>query len=162
METHSHAIRLKAEIMVDHFHEQVLAPRKIGGQARAMVVTGGIQMAIEYYHAIRDYLNERNSPHKAIVAFSGEVDYGGERVSEASLNGFPSSQIANKIQEDPYRLLVCADKFQTGYDEPLLHVMYVDKVLSGIKAVQTLSRLNRAHPDKRDTFVLDFTTMPMR
>ena len=66
------AIRLKAEIMVDHFHEQVLAPRKIGGQARAMVVTGGIQMAIEYYHAIRDYLNERNSPHKAIVAFSGE------------------------------------------------------------------------------------------
>ena len=156
VETHSHAIRLKAEIIVDHFHEQVLAPRKIGGQARAMVVTGGIQMAIEYYHAIRDYLNERNSPHKAIVAFSGEVDYGGERVSEASLNGFPKSQIANKIQEDPYRLLVCADKFQTGYDEPLLHVMYVDKVLSGIKAVQTLSRLNRAHPDKRDTFVLDF------
>ena len=77
-------------------------------------------------------------------------------MSEASLNGFPSSQIASKIQEDPYRLLVCADKFQTGYDEPLLHVMYVDKVLSGIKAVQTLSRLNRAHPDKRDTFVLDF------
>ena len=77
-------------------------------------------------------------------------------MSESSLNGFPSSQIANKIQEDPYRLLVCADKFQTGYDEPLLHVMYVDKVLSGIKAVQTLSRLNRAHPDKRDTFVLDF------
>ncbi len=156
VETHSHAIRLKAEIMVDHFHEQVLAPRKIGGQARAMVVTGGIQMAITYYHAIRDYLKERNSPHKAIVAFSGEVDYGGDRVSEASLNGFPSSQIANKIQEDPYRFLVCADKFQTGYDEPLLHVMYVDKVLSGIKAVQTLSRLNRAHPEKRDTFVLDF------
>ncbi len=156
VETHSHAIRLKAEIVVDHFHEQVLAPRKIGGQARAMVVTGGIQMAIAYYHAIRDYLLERGSPHKAIVAFSGETDYRGARVSEASLNGFPSSRIAAAIQEDPYRILVCADKFQTGYDEPLLHAMYVDKILSGIRAVQTLSRLNRAHPHKRDTFVLDF------
>jgi type I restriction enzyme R subunit len=78
------------------------------------------------------------------------------QVTEASLNGFPSSQIADKIQEDPYRFLICADKFQTGYDEPLLHTMYVDKVLSGIKAVQTLSRLNRAHPQKHDVFVLDF------
>ena len=78
------------------------------------------------------------------------------KVSEASLNGFPSSRIAKKIQEDPYRFLVCADKFQTGYDEPLLHTMYVDKTLSGIKAVQTLSRLNRAHPKKHDVFVLDF------
>jgi type I restriction enzyme R subunit len=77
-------------------------------------------------------------------------------VTEASLNGFPSSQIADKIQEDPYRFLICADKFQTGYDEPLLHTMYVDKPLSGIKAVQTLSRLNRAHPKKHDVFVLDF------
>ena len=156
VETHSRAIRLKAEIIVDHFHEQVLAPRKIDGQARAMVVTGGIEMAITYYRAICDYLAERNSPHKAIVAFSGEVEYGGEQVSEARLNGFPSSQIARKIQQNPYRFLVCADKFQTGYDEPLLHTMYVDKVLSDIRAVQTLSRLNRAHPAKRDTFVLDF------
>ena len=156
VETHSRAIRLKAEIIVDHFHEQVLAPRKIGGQARAMVVTGGIEMAIAYYRAIRDYLAERGSPHKAIVAFSGEVESGGERVSEARLNGFPQKQIEHKIKQDPYRFLVCADKFQTGYDEPLLHTMYVDKVLSGIRAVQTLSRLNRAHPDKRDTFVLDF------
>ena len=77
-------------------------------------------------------------------------------MTEASLNGFPSSEIADKIQEDPYRFLICADKFQTGYDEPLLHTMYVDKVLSGIKAVQTLSRLNRAHPKKHDVFVLDF------
>ena len=91
-----------------------------------------------------------------IVAFSGEHEYGGAQVTEASLNGFPSSQIADKIQEDPYRFLVCADKFQTGYDEPLLHTMYVDKVLSGIKAVQTLSRLNRARPQKHDVFVLDF------
>lgn len=90
------------------------------------------------------------------MAFSGEHEYGGAKVTEASLNGFPSSQIADKIQEDPYRFLICADKFQTGYDEPLLHTMYVDKVLTGIKAVQTLSRLNRAHPKKHDAFVLDF------
>ncbi|MDP3092825.1 MAG: type I restriction endonuclease subunit R [Nitrospira sp.] len=156
VESHDHAIRLKAEIMVDHFHEQVLALNKIGGQARAMVVTTGIDRAIEYFHAFRDYLAERKSPHHPIVAFSGEHDYGGMKVTEASLNGFPSSQIADKIQEDPYRFLICADKFQTGYDEPLLHTMYVDKVLSGIKAVQTLSRLNRAHPQKHDVFVLDF------
>ena len=156
VESHDHAIRLKAEIMVDHFHEQVLAFNKIGGQARAMVVTSGIERAIQYYHAIRDYLSERKSPYKPIVAFSGEHEYGGTQVTEASLNGFPSSKIASEIQEDPYRFLICADKFQTGYDEPLLHTMYVDKILSGIKAVQTLSRLNRAHPQKYDVFVLDF------
>ncbi|MDY7028905.1 MAG: type I restriction endonuclease, partial [Spirochaetota bacterium] len=156
VESHEHAIRLKAEIMVDHFHEQVITRNMIGGQARAMVVTSGIQRAIQYFHAIRDYLNERKSPYKAIVAFSGEHEYGGVKVSEASLNGFPSSQIADRIHEDPYRFLVCADKFQTGYDEPLLHTMYVDKILSGIKAVQTLSRLNRSHPQKHDAFVLDF------
>jgi type I restriction enzyme R subunit len=156
VESHDHAIRLKAEIMVDHFHEQVLALNKIGGQARAMVVCSGIERAIQYFHAIRDYLAERKSAYKPIVAFSGEHDYGGAQVSEASLNGFPSNKIADEIQEDPYRFLVCADKFQTGYDEPLLHTMYVDKPLSGIKAVQTLSRLNRAHPQKYDAFVLDF------
>ncbi len=156
VEGHEHAIRLKAEIMVDHFHEQVIAKGKIGGQARAMVVTSGIERAIQYYHAIETYLRKRKSPYRAIVAFSGEHDYGGKKVTEASLNGFPSSQIADKIREEPYRFLVCADKFQTGYDEPLLHTMYVDKVLSGVKAVQTLSRLNRAHPKKHDTFVLDF------
>ena len=156
VESHDHAIRLKAEIMVDHFHEQVLALNKIGGQARAMVVTSGIERAIQYFHAIREYLKERKSPYQAIVAFSGEHEYGGVKVTEASLNGFPSSQIADRIQEDPYRFLICADKFQTGYDEPLLHTMYVDKPLAGIKAVQTLSRLNRAHPQKHDVFVLDF------
>jgi type I restriction enzyme R subunit len=156
VESHDHAIRLKAEIMVDHFHEQVLALNKIGGEARAMVVTSGIERAIQYYHAISDYLKERKSRYKAIVAFSGEYEYGGTKVTEASLNGFPSGQIADEIREDPYRFLICADKFQTGYDEPLLHTMYVDKVLSGIKAVQTLSRLNRARPKKHDVFVLDF------
>ncbi|MBA4157762.1 MAG: type I restriction endonuclease subunit R [Gemmatimonadetes bacterium] len=156
VESHDHAIRLKAEIMVDHFHEQVLALNKIGGEARAMVVTSGIERAIQYFHQVRDYLAERKSPYRPIVAFSGEHEYGGAKVTEASLNGFPSSQIADRIQEDPYRFLICADKFQTGYDEPLLHTMYVDKPLSGIKAVQTLSRLNRAHPRKHDVFVLDF------
>ena len=156
VESHDHAIRLKAEIMVDHFHEQVLALNKIGGEARAMVVTSGIERAIQYFRAISEYLVERKSRHRAIVAFSGEHEYGGAKVTEASLNGFSSSQIADKIQQDPYRFLICADKFQTGYDEPLLHTMYVDKQLSGIKAVQTLSRLNRAHPKKHDVFVLDF------
>ena len=156
VEGHEHAIRLKAEIMVDHFHQQVVAQHKIGGRARAMVVTNRIERAIQYFHAIRDYLKERKSPYKALVAFSGKHDYGGHEVSEATLNGFPSSKIAETFREAPYRFLVCADKFQTGYDEPLLHTMYVDKTLSGIKAVQTLSRLNRAHAKKHDVFVLDF------
>ena len=156
VESHSKAIRDKAEIMVDHFTEQVLGQNKIGGKARAMVVTGSINRAIQYFFAFRDYLKEINSPYKAIVAFSGEPEYNGAKVSESKLNGFPSNDIADKIQEDPYRFLICAEKFQTGYDEPLLHPMYVDKVLSGIKAVQTLSRLNRAYPKKHDVFVLDF------
>lgn len=156
VESHSKAIRDKAEIMVDHFLEQVIGQNKIGGQARAMVVTGSIQRAIEYFFAFNAYLTEIKSQYRPIVAFSGEPEYKGEKVSESKLNGFPSGEIADRIQEDPYRFLICADKFQTGYDEPLLHTMYVDKALSGIKAVQTLSRLNRAHPKKHDVFVLDF------
>ncbi|MFC1591231.1 type I restriction endonuclease subunit R [Thermodesulfobacteriota bacterium] len=156
VESHDHAIRQKTEIMVDHFHEQVIGCQKIGGQARAMVVTSGIERAIQYYNAFTDYLKERKSPYRAIVAFSGDKEFGGTKVTEAILNGFSSGSITDKIQEDPYRFLIVADKFQTGYDEPLLHTMYVDKMLSGIKAVQTLSRLNRAHPKKHDTFVLDF------
>jgi type I restriction enzyme R subunit len=156
VESNDHAIRLKAEIMVDHFHEQVLGLKKIGGQARAMVVTGSVERAIQYFFAITEYLTERKSPYRAIVAFSGTPEFKGQVVSEASLNHFPSREIADKIQEDPFRILVCADKFQTGYDEPLLHTMYVDKPLAGVKAVQTLSRLNRAHPQKHDVAVLDF------
>ena len=156
VEGHEHAIRLKAEIMVDHFHDQVVNKNKIGGEARAMVVTNGVERTIQYFHAIRDYLKERKSPYQTLVAFSGQPEYGGVKVSEASLNGFPSGQIAAKFRQNPCRFLVCADKFQTGYDEPLLHTMYVDKTLAGIKAVQTLSRLNRANPKKHDVFVLDF------
>lgn len=156
VESDDDAVRLKAGIMVDHFHAQVLAQHKIGGQARAMVVTSSIERAIQYYHAISYYLDERKSPYKAIVAFSGEHEYGGKIRTESSINGFPSRDIADRIKEDPYRILVCADKFQTGYDEPLLHTMYVDKPLAGVKAVQTLSRLNRARPGKYDVAVLDF------
>jgi len=156
VESNTHAIREKAEIMVDHFHAQVMGHRKIGGEARGMVITSGIMRAIEYFHAINGYLIERKLPYKTIVAFSGEHEYGGRKVSEATLNGFPSNKIEDRIVEDPYRFLVVADKFLTGYDEPIMHTMYVDKPLAGIKAVQTLSRLNRAHPKKHDTFILDF------
>lgn len=156
VESNAYAIQQKAEIMVDHFIGQVIGRHKIGGLARCMVVCSGVNRAIQYHHAINAYLNEIKSPHKAIVAFSGDHDWDGKKVTEASLNGFPSIDIPDKFISDPYRFLVVADKFQTGYDEPLLHTMYVDKQLSGIKAVQTLSRLNRAHPLKTDTFVLDF------
>jgi type I restriction enzyme R subunit len=156
VESNDHAIRLKAEIMVDHFHEQVIALNKIGGEARAMVVTSGVERAIQYAHAIGAYLKERKSHYQAIVAFSGEHEFRGVKLTERSLNGFPSKDIVDRIESDPYRFLICADKFQTGYDQPLLHTMYVDKTLSGIRAVQTLSRLNRAHPRKHDVFVLDF------
>ncbi len=156
VEGHEKAIQMKAEIMVDHFLEQVIGQNKIGGKARAMVVCGSVERAIDYYHVITKYLSDLHTPYKVIVAYSGEREYGGVQVTESILNGFPSNNIPDKIIEDPYRFLVVADKFQTGYDEPLLHTMYVDKPLSGIKAVQTLSRLNRSHPSKHDVFVLDF------
>ena len=160
IESNEYAIHQKADIIVDHFHEQVMAKNKIGSQARAMVVTSSIDRAIEYYHAILNCLEARKSPYKAIIAFSGDKEYGGKTVNESLINGFPSSAIEKTFKTDPYRFLVVADKFQTGYDEPLLHTMYVDKILTDIKAVQTLSRLNRAHPQKNDTFVLDFANEP--
>lgn len=156
VESNSYAIDQKADIMVNHFYEQVITKGKIGGQARAMVVTSSIERTIEYYYAINKCLEKRKSQYKAIVAFSGDKEYNGKTLNEASINGFPSNKIEREFKKDPYRFLVVANKFQTGYDEPLLHTMYVDKMLSDIKAVQTLSRLNRAHPGKTDTFVLDF------
>ncbi|WP_312099793.1 type I restriction endonuclease subunit R [Corynebacterium dentalis] len=156
VEGNEYAIAQKAEIMVEHFLAQVVAKRKIGGQARAMVVTSSVARCIEYFHAIRGALAGRKSPYRVIVAFSDEHEYKGTKVTEGTLNGFPSNAIPEHVKTDPYRILVVANKFQTGYDEPLLHTMYVDKTLSGVLAVQTLSRLNRAHPAKHDTFVLDF------
>ena len=158
-ENHEYAISQKAGIIVDHFNESVFVPKRMGGEARAMVVVDGVDRAIRYYNAIRDRIAEDGLTFRALVAFSGSRTVEGlydQEVSEAQLNGFPEGKTAERFQEDPYRILICADKFQTGYDEPLLHTMYVDKHLSGIKAVQTLSRLNRFHPKKSDTFVLDF------
>ena len=156
VEAQPETIQQKAAVIVDHFHTQVIDKGKVGGQARAMVVTSSILRAIEFYYEIKRLLEERKSPYKAIVAFSGTKEYGGKEVSEADVNGFPSKDIEDNMGRDPYRILVVADKFQTGYDQPLLHTMYVDKQLTDVKAVQTLSRLNRCHPKKRDTFVLDF------
>lgn len=158
VENQSYAVKEKAGIIVEHFHNAVKS--KIGGQGRAMVVCSGIHRAIEYYYAITAALKARKSQYKPVVAFSGDYNYEGETLNEAKINGFPSSQIEKKFRKDPYRILVVADKFQTGYDEPLLHTMYVDKGLADIKAVQTLSRLNRCHSGKTDVFVLDFANDP--
>ena len=156
VESHDKAIRKKAEIMVDHFVTQVAGKQKIGGKARAMIVCNGIARAIDYYREVSDYLASIKSPFKAIVAYSGDFEISGVKRTEADLNDFPSKDIPSKLKQDPYRFLIVANKFVTGFDEPLLHTMYVDKPLAGVMAVQTLSRLNRAHPQKRDTFVLDF------
>ena len=156
VESQPETIQQKASIIVEHFHTRVIDKGKVGGQARAMVVTSSILRAIEFYYEISRLLEERKSPYKAIVAFSGSKSYGGKEVTEADVNGFPSKDIEENMGTDPYRILVVAEKFQTGYDQPLLHTMYVDRVLTDVKAVQTLSRLNRCHPKKRDTFVLDF------
>ena len=157
VEAQPETIEKKAEIIVEHFCKKVYM--KIGGKARAMLVTSSIERAIEFYKIITRMLEERNSPYRAIVAFTDKV-IDGKLVTESSLNGFPSAEIESRMEEEPYRILVVANKYQTGYDQPLLHTMYVDKQLSSVKAVQTLSRLNRCHPKKQDTFVLDFANDP--
>lgn len=151
-------IAKKAAMMVDHFHEQIIARKKLGGQSRAMVVTASIPRCIETYYAVTQCLADRHSPYKAIIAFSGECSYHGQEpvLTSAEMNGFPDAKIPQKFKKAPYRLLVVADMFQTGFDEPLLQTMYVDKPLSDIAAVQTLSRLNRAAPGKDEVYVLDF------
>lgn len=155
VENHVFSIREKTKVMVDHFHNEV--KRLIKGKAKAMVVTKSINNAIQYYRIFNEYLKEINSPFKAIVAFSGKRMIDGVDYDEAKLNGFPSGDIPKQFKKNEYRFLIVANKFQTGFDQPLLHTMYVDKKLSDVQAVQTLSRLNRAYkPDKEDTFVLDF------
>lgn len=158
VEGQEYAIKEKADVIVEHFCTETY--KKIGGQGRAMVITSRIERAIEFYFAIKEALAARKSLYKPIVAFSGKATYNGVEYDEAKLNGFPSSKIEKTFKNDPYRILVVADKFQTGFDEPLLHTMYVDKQLYDIKAVQTLSRLNRCHSQKFDTFVLDFVNDP--
>lgn len=152
VESHEHAIKKKSKLMVDHFMENVIQKKRMGGKAKAMMVTSSRKNAVQYKKAFDAYLKSINSPYKAVVAFSGEID--GE--TEASLNGFSSSSIPSEFEKNEYRFLLVANKYQTGFDQPLLHTMYVDKKLGGVNAVQTLSRLNRSHPLKKDTFVLDF------
>ena len=162
VESNEYTISKKSAMIVEHFHEQVISKGKIGGQARAMVVTASIPRCIEYYFAITKCLSDRHSPYKAIVAFSGEHTYRGQEhaLTSAAINGFSDGKIPKEFKKDPYRILIVADMFQTGFDEPLLHTMYVDKILYDIQAVQTLSRLNRCHPKKHDTCVLDFANKP--
>ena len=154
VESQPETVAKKARIMVEHFHENVA--HKMGGEARAMIICNGILRAIDYYYTVKELLAKRNSPYKPVIAFSGSKEYKGKQVTEADLNGFPSSTIEKTFAKDNYRFLIVADKFQTGYDEPLLHTMYVDKPLKDVKTVQTLSRLNRCHPLKEETYVLDF------
>lgn len=159
VEGHESAIRDKAKIMIDHFNQHV--KRQINHQAKAMVVCRSIESAIKYKDAFDAYLQEIHSPFQAIVAFSGKKKHykTGQEVTEAKMNNFSDAEndIPKQFEKLEYRFLIVANKYQTGFDQPLLHTMYVDKQLSGVQAVQTLSRLNRAKkPDKKDTFVLDF------
>ncbi|WP_337902465.1 type I restriction endonuclease subunit R [Mesomycoplasma ovipneumoniae] len=151
-------IREKSEFMVNHFLANTV--NKINGKAKAMIVTQGILRAIEYYHKVSDLLKNSNTGYEALVAFSGEKEYNGKIVTETSLNGFSDKETPEKFKQDKYKFLIVADKYQTGYDEPLLHTMYVDKVLNDVKAVQTLSRLNRSAKYKIDTCVIDFANQP--
>jgi type I restriction enzyme R subunit len=154
VELHPHAINEKVRIMVEHFAAQV--QNRIAGKAKAMIVTRSRLHAVRYKLAVDRYLSERGYPFKALVAFSGGVPDGGQSYTEAGMNGFSERQTAKMFERPEYRFLIVANKFQTGFDQPLLHTMYVDKKLGGVNAVQTLSRLNRTHPEKNETTVLDF------
>ncbi len=154
VEMHPQVIDQKVEIMVEHFVHHVFG--RIKGQARAMVVTRSRLHAIRYWQAFQRYITRKGYPFKALVAFSGTVNDGDREYTEAGLNGFAETQTTEQFEQEGYRFLIVANKYQTGFDQPLLHTMYVDKKLGGVGAVQTLSRLNRTHPDKGETMVLDF------
>lgn len=156
VESHEFSINQKARVMVDHFLNEVQT--LINNQAKAMVVTKSIESAIKYKLAFDEYLKELGEPCKAIVAFSGKKTYKGIEYTEVNMNNFEeNNNIPKQFKKNEYRFLIVANKYQTGFDQPLLHTMYVDKKLSDVQAIQTLSRLNRAYkPYKKDTFVLDF------
>ncbi len=154
VEGNANAIAKKAEIMIDHFYAHI--HKKIGGKAKAMVVTSSRENAVKYFFAFREYLKSKFPSYRALVAFSGEVVIDGESYSESGLNGISEARLKEEFKKDEYRFLIVAEKYQTGFDQPLLHTMYVDKKLSGVSAVQTLSRLNRVCKNKEDTCVLDF------
>lgn len=152
---HPYNLRQKAEIIIEHFRSNVA--HKIGGNAKAMLVTGSRLHAVRYYFAFRDYIQSQGYTDLGVlVAFSGSVDDDGNEYTEEHLNSFPEGELPQRFQTSEYQLLLVAEKYQTGFDQPLLHTMYVDKKLHGVKAVQTLSRINRMCPGKSDTFVLDF------
>ena len=130
---------------------------ELGGQARAMIVTGGREHALRFFFGLRDYLTaNRYTDMKALVAFSGELELDGETYTEAALNGFSETELPRRFDSGDYRVLIVAEKYQTGFDQPKLCAMYVDRNLAGLQAVQTLSRLNRTHPGKDCTYILDF------
>ena len=152
---HEHNLSQKAEVIVEHFRNHVR--HKIGGRAKAMVVASSRLHAVRYKLALDQYVNTMGYGDVGIlVAFSGTVDDDGAGYTESQMNGFPDTQTAVEFDNDDWHFLVVAEKYQTGFDQPLLYAMYVDKVLTGLGAVQTLSRLNRTHPLKDGTFVLDF------
>jgi type I restriction enzyme R subunit len=152
---HEHNLAQKADIIINHFRDRVAA--KVGGQAKAMVVTASRLHALRYGLALRRYCDEHGIGDVGVlVAFSGTLQDNGIDYTESSINGFGESQTPERFDSDDFQILVVAEKYQTGFDQPKLHTMYVDKPLSGLAAVQTLSRLNRTHPAKDDTFVLDF------
>ncbi|HUH36295.1 MAG TPA: DEAD/DEAH box helicase family protein [Moheibacter sp.] len=160
VEKHQQTIGTKAEIMLDHFTTAVVNKKKLNGKAKAMVVTQSIESAIRYYQALNQLLTKRGNPFKIVIAFSGEKEIGGIKYTEAQMNGFSESETKDKFDEDEYRMLVVANKYLTGFDQPKLSAMYVDKKLQGVLAVQTLSRLNRSanklNKKTEDLFVLDF------
>ena len=158
MSLHPHNLAQKTEVIIEHFRQ--IVSKKIGGKAKAMLVTGSRLHAVRYKEEFDKYIKEKEyTDIKTVVAFSGKVIYDAypEGVTEIELNGFKEKELPKKFASDEYQLLLVADKYQTGFDQPLLHTMYVDKKLSGVKCVQTLSRLNRMHAGKEDTFILDFT-----
>ncbi len=153
-ELHPHAIEKKLGIMVEHFVQN--AQHRVAGKAKGMMVTRSRLHAVRYKLAGDRYLAEKGYHFKLLVAFSGTVKDRGKDYTEANMNGFPEARTAATFGQPEYRFLIVANKFQTGFDQPLLHTMYVDKKLGGVNAVQTLSRLNRVHLDKHETMVLDF------
>lgn len=155
VEKHEHAINTKTKIMIEHFEEKIASD--IYGKAKAMVVTKSRLHAVKFKLAFDAYLKEKGYSHKSLVAFSGIVKDGKITYTESQMNGgISEKQTAEEFKKDDYKFLIAAEKFQTGFDQPLLEVMYVDKKLGGVNAVQTLSRLNRIADGKADIFVLDF------
>ena len=158
MKLHSYNIAQKTEVMVEHF--QAVTRHKIGGKAKAMVVTGSRLEAVRYKQSFDRYIREKGYAIKSLVAFSGKVvddEYPDKTYTEPGMNdGISEKELPEKFATQEYQVLLVAEKYQTGFDQPLLHTMFVDKRLAGMQAVQTLSRLNRVHPRKEDTFVLDF------